>query len=712
MSALVTYERLGDIAVLTIDNPPVNALAAGMREAVCDGVARAASDDEVVGIVLRGKGSTFAAGADIKAFDQIATREQSLERSERMHRLLMTIEDSPKPIVAAIRGQALGGGLELAMTCHGRIASTDARLGQPEVTLGLIPGAGGTQRLPRLVPPATAFAMCIDGKPLSATVALTAGLVDQVAEGDLLPAACEMARSLARSGVRRVTRDIAVAGERREAARAAASEWRATLRTRKGADAARRAVDALEAAYEQSFDDGSKRERALFADCVLSTESRALRHLFFAERDAAKPDGLSASVRPLDVKSAAIVGAGTMGIGIAMCYASSGIPVLLHDISEEGLQRASQTIRKNYEASVAKGRITAAQCEQALALITTVSSFDRFPEVDVVVEAAFEDMALKEQLFATLARVTHPRCILASNTSTLDIDALAIASGRPAYVVGHHFFSPANVMKLLEIVRGRETSDEVLATSLAVGRKIGKVCAVVGNCFGFVANRMLAYYMREAYLLLEEGASVEQIDRVLVGFGMPVGPFAMQDIAGIDVGTRIRQHLAKLGKTRADGPQSEVPDRLFDLGRYGQKTGAGWYRYETGSRTPIPDPLIGEIAAAAAARRGISRRDAIPDDEILSRVWSAVANEGFRILDEGFASRAGDIDVIYCYGFGFPRYRGGPLFYAETLGLESLLNNIRGYRSELGDYWRPAPLLERLVAAGDSIYRTRPSEVF
>ena len=705
MSDSVVYERHGDIALLTVDNPTVNALAAGIREAVHDGVLRAATDPDVVGVVLMGKGAHFAAGADIKAFDALTTRQQSLERSERMHRLLTAIEDSPKPVIAAIRGQALGGGLELAMACHGRVATPDARLGQPEVTLGLIPGAGGTQRLPRLVAPETAFAMCVEGNPVTSAVARDAGLIDAVAGSDLLAAASDAARAMSRSGSRRTTSHLPVPDARKAAARTLAGQWRSTLRARKGADAARRAVDAVEAAYVHSFDDGSRLERELFADCVLSVESRALRHLFFAEREAAKPAGLPAAVRPLEITSAAVIGAGTMGVGIAMCYASAGIPVLLNDVSESTLGQAIATIKTNYSASVAKGRITAEQGEQATRLITPLVSFDGFERVDIVVEAAFEDMPLKERLFETLGAITHPGCILASNTSTLDIDALAAASRRPASVVGHHFFSPANVMKLLEIVRGRETSDVVVASSLAIGKRIGKVCAVVGNCFGFVANRMLAYYMREAYLLLEEGAPVDQIDRVLADFGMPVGPFAMQDIAGIDVGARIRQHLARLGKTRADGPQSTVPDRLFEMGRYGQKTGAGWYRYDKGSRTPIPDPLINEIAAAEASRRGISRRTAIPDEEVLARVWTAVANEGLRILDEGFASRAGDIDVIYCNGFGFPRYRGGPMFYAETIGLDTVLTRIHAYRAEFGDYWKPAPLLERLVARRGSVYR-------
>ena len=440
-------------------------------------------------------------------------------------------------------------------------------------------------------------------------------------------------------------------------------------------------------------------------------ESSALEHLLRAEREAAHPAGLAPSSPTLDIRSAAVVGAGTMGAGIAMCYASRGIPVLLKDVSDEALVKALSAIRANYEGSARKGRLTAAQSEQAMRLITPTTTYDDFGTVDVVVEAVFEDLELKRRIFAALGGVTREDCILASNTSTLDIDALAESSGRPSQVVGHHFFSPAHVMKLLEIVRGRDTNDSVLATSLAIAKRLGKIGVVVGNCFGFVANRLLGYYMREAYLLLEEGATVEQIDRALVDFGMPVGPFAMQDIAGIDVGTRIRQHLAKLGKTRADGPQSEVPDRLFDLGRYGQKTSAGWYRYEPGSRRPIPDPLVNEIAAAAAARRGIERRTHVPDEEILARIMTALVNEGLRVLGDGFASRAGDIDVIYCHGFGFPRSRGGPMFHAETIGLATVLSHVREYRERYGDYWRPAPLLEQLVRDRRSVYDTRPPRV-
>jgi 3-hydroxyacyl-CoA dehydrogenase len=387
-----------------------------------------------------------------------------------------------------------------------------------------------------------------------------------------------------------------------------------------------------------------------------------------------------------------------------MTYANAGIPVLLKDVDDAALQRGLATIRKNYDVTMSKGKMTPEQVDKTMALITPTTTYDGFGQVDIVVEAVFENMDLKKATLADLGKVTRPDCVLASNSSTLDIDEFAKASGRPAQVIGHHFFSPANVMKLLEIVRGRETSKEVIATSLKLAKKLGKVGVVVGNCFGFVANRMLAYYMREAYLLLEEGASVPQIDRVLVDFGLPVGPFGMQDIAGIDVGARIRQYLKSIGKSRAEGPQSAIPDRLFEMGRYGQKTGAGWYKYDApGSRNRTPDPLIDQLAEEEAARRGIRRRP-VPDEEIIARITTALANEGARVLDEHFATRAGDIDIIYVYGFGFPRYRGGPMFYAETVGLATVLSRVKEYRARFGDYWEPAPLLERLVAEGRGFY--------
>jgi 3-hydroxyacyl-CoA dehydrogenase len=704
MPEFVHYEVVDRVAVLTIDNPPVNALGAGVWEAIDENVARANADAAVDAIVLMGAGSTFIAGADINIFKLLKSRDDSMKRSAGTHALLRRLEDSGKPLVAAIHGQAFGGGLEVAMACHYRVAVKDAKVGQPEVLLGIIPGAGGTQRLPRLAGAMTAIAMCIDGKPIGAAKARAAGIIDDIVDGDLRQGAVAFAKARAAASERRKTREIAITADQASAGVAACEQARGALaKTARGARAPFAAIDGIEAAFRLGFDDGSVRERELFAECVVSTESKAMRHLFFAEREAAKVPDVPKDTPTVDIRRAAVVGAGTMGGGIAMSYANAGIPVLLKEVDDAALQRGLATIRRNYEVTMSKGKITAEQLEKTMALITPTTSYDGFDQVDIVVEAVFENMDLKKTTFGELGRVTRPDCVLASNTSTLNIDEFAKSSGRPSQVIGHHFFSPANVMKLLEIVRGRETSKEVIATSVKLGKRIGKVPVVVGNCFGFVANRMLAYYMREAYLLLEEGASVAQIDKVLTDFGMAVGPFGMQDIAGIDVGARIRQYLKSIGQTRAEGPQSGVPDRLFEMGRYGQKTGAGWYKYEGGSRKGIPDPLVDEIAKEEAARRGITRR-VIEDDEILARITTALANEGVRVLEDGFATRASDIDVIYSYGFGFPRHRGGPMFYAETMGLPTVLARVKEYRARFGDYWQPAPLLEKLVAEGRGLY--------
>ena len=700
MSPLVWYEVRDRVAVVTVDNPPVNALGAGVPEAIGDAVERACHDSTADAIVLVGAGATFIAGADINIFKQLATREQSIERSQAVHARLKKLEDADKPLVAAIHGHALGGGLEFAMACHYRVAVRTANVGQPEVHLGIIPGAGGTQRLPRLCGPAAALEMCTGGQPLAATRAVDVGIVDAVIDGDLLEGVIAFARARAAANERRRTRDLQDKIGDRAAGIAACQAVRATLaKTARGAAAPFAAVDAIEACLIMDFDSGSRREIELFADCVLSVESKAMRHLFFAEREAGRIPDVPKDTLTHAIARAAVVGAGTMGGGIAMAYANAGIPVLLKDVDQAALDRGMSVIRKNYASTMAKGRMTPEAMERTLALIAPAISFDGFGDVDIVVEAVFENMDLKKSTFAELTAVTRPDAILASNTSTLDIDELAAASGRGTHVVGHHFFSPANVMKLLEIVRGRATSTEVIATSVKLAKQLNKVGVVVGNCFGFVANRMLAYYMREAYLLLEEGASVSQIDNALTDFGYPVGPFGMQDIAGIDVGWRIRQHLKSVGKTRAEGPQSAVPDRLHALGRYGQKTGAGWYRYESGSRTRIPDPLVDELAAEAAAERGVTRR-VIQDEEIIARIMTALANEGARVLEEGYATRASDIDVVYVHGFGFPRHRGGPMFYADTVGLPTVLARVNGYRQQFGDYWRPASLLEKLAAAG------------
>ena len=703
--SLVRYEVTDRVAVVTIDNPPVNALSPAVWTGIDDAVARAAGDPDADAIVLIGAGSTFIAGADIKVFDVLKTREDSFARSAGTHALLRRMEDAGKPLVAAIHGNALGGGLEVAQACHFRVAIKDARVGQPEVLLGIIPGAGGTQRLPRLCGAKMALEMCTDGKAVPAAKALAAGILDAVVQDNLLDGARAFAKTKAAAGEIRKTREIMLSAEQIAAGlEACAATRQALVKTAKGMRAPFAAVDAIEAGLRASFDEGSQREREIFAECVVSTESKALRHLFFAEREVAKVPGVPKDTPTKEIKRAAVIGAGTMGGGIAMTYANAGIPVLLKDVDDAALQRGLATIRRNYDVTMSKGKMTAEQVERTIALITPTTTYDGFDQADIVVEAVFENMDLKKTTFAELGTVTRPDCVLASNSSTLDIDEFARASGRPAQVLGHHFFSPANVMKLLEIVRGKETSAEVIATSLKLARRLGKVGVVVGNCFGFVANRMLAYYMREAYLLLEEGASVEQIDRVLTEFGLPVGPFGMQDIAGIDVGARIRQYLASIGKTRAEGPQSAIPDRLFDLGRYGQKTGAGWYKYDApGSRNRTPDPLIEQLAQEEASKRGIARRP-IADDEIIARITTALANEGAAVLEDGFATRAGDIDIVYVYGFGFPRYRGGPMFYADTVGLPTVLSRVKEYRARFGDYWEAAPLLERLVSEGRGFY--------
>ncbi len=705
---MVNYEIHDGVAVITIDNPPVNALGTDVWADIDMNVARAVADPAASAIVLIGAGTTFIAGADIKAFDLLKTPADSMARSAGTHELLRRMEDASKPLVAAIHGNALGGGLEVAQACHYRVAAKDAKVGQPEVMLGLIPGAGGTQRLPRLCGARLALEMATGGKPVGASAAKSAGIIDEVFDVPSSdPAALRrtaIAWALSKNGQTRKTREIPYP-EPLETARAACHSVRDTLgKTAKGARAPYAVVEAVEAGLMHGFDKGSVRERELFGECVVSTDSKAMRHLFFAEREVAKVPDIPKDTPAREIKRAAVVGAGTMGGGIAMNYANAGIPVLLKEVDQAALDRGMATIRKNYEVTMSKGKMTPEQLEKTLALIKPQTTYDGFDQVDIVTEAVFENMDLKKATFKELGAVTRPDCILASNSSTLDIDQFAQASGRPAQVLGHHYFSPANVMKLLEMVRGKETSKEVIATSLKLSKKIGKVGVVVGNCFGFVANRMLAYYMREAYLLLEEGASVPQIDKVLTDFGLPVGPFGMQDIAGIDVGARIRQYLASIGKTRAEGPQSAIPDRLFEMGRYGQKTGAGWYKYDApGSRNRTPDPLIDQMAEEEAKKRGIARRP-IANEEIVARIMTALANEGARVLEDGFATRPGDIDVIYCYGFGFPRHRGGPMFYADTVGLPTVLARVKEYRARFGDYWEPAPLLERMVAEGKSFY--------
>jgi 3-hydroxyacyl-CoA dehydrogenase len=697
MSTLVGLSKDGDIGIITINNPPVNALSPGVPEGILACMEQVEKDDNLRGVVLIGGGRTFIAGADIKEFGKMTSGQK--KRDVGLHPMLYALEDCPKPVVCAIHGTAFGGGLETAMACHYRVTVASAQLGQPEVKLGIIPGAGGTQRLPRLVGVAKAATMCATGDPISANEALQYGLIDKIIEGDLQQGAIAFVREVAaQGGPPRKTRELTAKLSDRQANARALAAARETIKKRAhGLLAPFKAIDAVEAAATLPFAEGGKREAELFNECLFSDQSKALIHVFFGERTVAKIPDVPKDTPIIPIKRAAVVGAGTMGGGITMTYANAGIPVILREVSQDALDRGLETITRNYALTVQKGRLTQQQMDQRLALIQPTLSFDRFKEADIVVEAVFEEMALKKQVFADLDKVTRPDAILASNTSTLDIDQIASVTSRPHRVIGHHFFSPANVMRLLEIVRGKETGKDVLATSMALAKTLGKVGVLVGNCRGFVGNRMFALYQREAQFLVEEGAKVEEVDAALVDFGMAMGPLAVGDLAGLDVGWRIRKEYRHL--TPKDQRDPLVADRLCEMGRYGQKTGAGWYRYEAGSRTPLPDPEVEKIIEDCARQAGIQRRS-ISREEIIERTIYALINEGAKILEEGFALRAVDIDIIYINGYGFPAYRGGPMWYADTVGLKKVYERIRDFERQHGTLWTPAALLQRLAEAG------------
>jgi 3-hydroxyacyl-CoA dehydrogenase len=697
MNDLVMMTREGDVGVLTINNPPVNALSPGVPEGIMAGVAAFQKDPAVRAIVLIGGGRTFIAGADIKEFGKITSGQKRHDIG--LQTLLQTLEDCPKPVVAAIHGTALGGGLETAMACHYRVGVATAQVGQPEVKLGLIPGAGGTQRLPRLAGVAKAAQMCATGEPASAADALQAGILDRVVDSDPLQGAVAFAREVAnRGGLPRKTRDRTdKLGDRAAALQALQAVRDAVQKRAHGLIAPGKAIDAVEAAVTLPFTEGCRREAELFRECLFSDQSKGLIHVFFGERAVAKVPGLPRDVTPLPIRRAAVVGAGTMGGGITMAYANAGIPVLLKEVDQPALDRGLATIRKNYAGSVQKGRLSQEQMDQRLALIRPTLTFDGFRDVDIVVEAVFEGMELKKQVFAELDRVTRPDALLASNTSTLDIDAIASATSRPQQVIGHHFFSPANVMRLLEIVRGKQSSPAVIATSMGLAKTLGKVGVLVGNCRGFVGNRMFHPYQREAQFLLEEGATVEQVDKALTDFGMAMGPLAVGDLAGLDVGWRIRKEYRHLQPAGQRAPL--VADRLCEGGRYGQKTGAGWYRYPEGSRAPVADPEVERLIEESARAAGIARRPISPE-EIVERTVYALVNEGARILEEGIALRAVDIDIVYVHGYGFPAYRGGPMWYADTVGLKSVYERVRQFEKQHSELWAPAPLLKRLAESG------------
>jgi len=670
------YTQHGTIAVITVRNPPVNALSAAMRAGLQDGLARAEADPGIVGTVIIGDGS-FLAGADIREFGKPPVRPG-------LRDLFPPIEAAAKPVVAAIAGNALGGGLELALACHYRIATKDARLGLPEVNLGLLPGGGGTVRLPRLAGTEAALDLMLGGKPVGAQRALALGIIDAVVETDLLAAAIDFARAHTAHPLpvvrARPTPDADPAAfDKRRSANAA--RWR-------GLTAPWKIIDCVEAAATQSFDDAYAFEAQSFQACLDSPARPALIHAFFAEREAAKIPGIGPDIQQRPIRRAGIIGAGTMGGGIAMSFANAGIPVVQIDVSAEALARGRAAVEKNYATSVARGSMTGAARDAALSLITTANDYESLATCDIVIEAAFEAMDVKQTIFAKLDAVMPPGAILATNTSTLSIDAIASATHRPQDVVGTHFFSPANVMKLQENVRGTATAPDVIATVTSLAKRIGKIPVLSGNCDGFIGNRILAVYGREADFLLEEGATPWQIDDALMAFGFPMGIYRMRDLSGLDIGWRIRQRreLTRDKSTR----YSPIADRLCEQGRFGQKTGAGYYRYD--GRSPTPDPDVQALAEQVSSELGIARHP-IEGEEIVTRILTSMVNEAAKILGEGIALRASDIDVVYLSGYGFPRHQGGPMFWGARRGLPQVLADIRRYHAAHGVLWTPARLL-------------------
>jgi 3-hydroxyacyl-CoA dehydrogenase len=694
MDDLVQLTRDEDVAIITINNPPVNALSPGVAKAIGQTIAQVSHDDGVQAVVLIGGGRTFIAGADIKEFGKITSGKT--QRGAGLLPLLLQIEDVRRPVVVAMHGSAFGGGLELAMAGHYRVAAPNTQLGQPEVKLGIIPGAGGTQRLPRLVGVAKAVEMCAEGNPITAQEALKLGLVDRLIEGDLLAGAIAFSREIAGNPMLKTHErndKLGIPGQ--NASLFAAAREKARTKQR-GMMSPLAAIDAVEGATRLSFEEGCQLERKLFDDCLFSDQSKALIHTFFGEREVAKIPDIPKDTALLPVNSVAVVGAGTMGGGIAMVFANAGFPVLLKEADQPALDRGLATIQKNYQSSVKRGRFTQQFVHERLKLIKPTLSYDDFGKVDIVVEAVFEGMALKKEVFGQLDRVCRPGAILASNTSTLDIDEIASATSRPGAVIGTHFFSPANIMRLLEIVRGKASSKQVIATCMQLSKKLGKVGVLVGNCRGFVGNRMFGPYRREAQFLVEEGASSEAVDKALFDFGMAMGPMATGDLAGLDVGWRIRKEYRHLEKPGERQPFAE--DRLCELGRYGQKTAAGWYKYDE-NRRPILDPDVNDMVRTWAREAGIAQRKH-SSEEIVDRCIYALVNEGARILEEGVVWRAVDIDIIYLSGYGFPAYRGGPMWYADTVGLDKVYHRISEFHQQHGELWKPAPVLKRLAEEG------------
>ena len=691
MSSPVVLEKHGSIGVILVQNPPVNALSQAVRQGLADRLAEAVADDAIKGVVLAGDGRTFIAGADIREFGKPM-------QDPDLNSVIRAYEDSPKPVVAAIHGTALGGGLETAFAAHYRVAVARSFVGLPEVKLGLLPGAGGTQRLPRVAGVETALKMITSGDMVPAPMAKEAGIVDEIVD-ELIPGAVAFCEKLvAENAPLKVI--SAGRGKLDEADPAVFDKYRSDLAKKaRGVLAPQNCIAAIEAAVKaDSFEAGLKRERELFGELMESPQRAAQIHIFFGEREVAKIPDLPKGTEAKKIGKVAIIGCGTMGGGIAMNFANVGIPVTLLETEQAALDRGFAIMRKNYENSAKRGRFTMEEVEKRMGLLTPTTNYEDIGDADIVIEAVFENMDVKKQVFAKLDEVMKPGAVLATNTSTLDIDEIASATKRPEDVIGTHFFSPANVMRLLENVRGEKSSPETIQTVMDMGKKIGKVAVLAGNCHGFIGNRMLHPYRRQAEFLVEEGAQPEDIDRVIYDFGFAMGPFAMGDLAGLDVGYAVRQHQLK---TWPQGKRySTLADKIVEMGRHGQKTGAGWFLYEEGNRTPKPDPVIKELIQKHAAEAGVRRRD-VTDEEILERCIYALVNEGAKILEEGIAIRPVDIDITYVYGYSFPKHRGGPMHYADHVGLDKVLERIRHFYEVSGeDEWKPAKLIEDLVAQG------------
>jgi 3-hydroxyacyl-CoA dehydrogenase len=691
--ASADYTSHGAVAVITLDHAPVNALGLSVRRGVAEGMERAAADAAVSAVVLTGAGTTFCGGADVSEFGLPA-----MVAAPDLTDLCELVEGFPKPVIAALNGLALGGGLELAMCCHYRVALATAQVGLPEVKLGILPGAGGTQRLPRLVGPEHALNMIVGGTPVAARELAKTALFDEVVEADAVSAAVVFARHVVEANMPlKRARDLKIQFPNAEAFFDFARGAVAPLA--KNYPAPARCIDAVEAAVLKPFDEGMKVERAAFAELLNSAESKALRHVFFAIRAASKIPGIPPGTAPRSIGSVAVIGAGTMGGGIAMNFANAGVPVIVLETGQAALDKGLGVVRKNYQGSLKKGRLTQTNLDKRLALITGTLSYDDLARADLVIEAVFEDMQVKKRVFETLDAKAKPGAILASNTSTLDLDEIAACTRRPGDVVGLHFFSPANVTKLLEIVRGAKTADDVLATSLAIAKQIKKIGVVAGVCDGFIGNRMLNAYFRQMDFLLDAGVMPQQIDTALEAFGFAMGPFRVSDLAGNDIGWAIRKRLYAEHPERAF---SKIPDRICELGRFGQKTGAGWYDYKPGERNALPSPVVTNIILEESGRLGLAQRK-VADEEIVARALYALINEGARLLEDGIAQRSSDIDVVYIAGYGFPDFRGGPMFHADTIGLPNIVRRMRAFaKGYQPDGWQPAPLLEKLAAENGS----------